>query len=169
MPKPKQENDASLEQYRIYVETVEKVTDRRAQANRFYLLLHSGILTILSTVLTVFLSQEMRATFPLGNQLLPLAIKTSLCAVSVLGMFICVLWFLTLISYKQLNRAKFKVLFEIEKRLSVRCFNLEWKLLGEGKDPKKYFEFTRVEIILPTFLFLSYLAVMVLNFVLLAA
>lgn len=55
-----------------------------------------------------------------------------------------------ILSYRQLNKAKFEVVGEYERRLPSSPFwNAEWALLGEGKNFGKYIPLSIVEQIVP--------------------
>ena len=124
-----------FEQYKILVESAEKVSDRRNVAKTFFLSLNSLIITIVA-----FLYE---GKLQLANKwfvLFPLVAILSLCYV----------WWRLIHSYKQLNTAKFKVIDEYEKRLpSMPYVSAEWKALGEGKEPKLYKPLTDVESRIP--------------------
>jgi len=121
-----------LSLYKIYLDSIEKVSDRRSQTNRFYILLHSGLLAIISTVITIISSKELNEAVLPADKLFIL-IKVIILAVSILSIFFCILWFITIISYKQLNGGKFRVLFKIEEKIPFRCFKDEWEVeLGKG-------------------------------------
>jgi hypothetical protein len=59
-----------------------------------------------------------------------------------------IFWFL-INSYKQLNTAKFALAHEIEEKLPLKLYRDEWKVLGEGRDRKKYYPFSHIEKLIP--------------------
>ncbi len=65
------------------------------------------------------------------------------------GIVLSVLWFQIITSYRDLNSAKFKVLGEIEKRLPLNLYAAEWRLMGQGRDPKKYRPLSHIERVVP--------------------
>lgn len=135
--------DHLLEQYKLYVEMADRISTRRVQANRFYISLLSGLLALLSVVISRSIFAEIHNALFL--------------AVSILGLSICFLWYITINSYRQLNSGKFIVIHEIEQQLPFPCYNREWKILGEGKKRRKYFQLTRIEKFVPFILAVPYL------------
>jgi hypothetical protein len=82
--------------------------------------------------------------------------KSKSLIVSILGLILCVLWYINIQSYKQLNAGKFEVIRDIEQYLPYLCYSKEWKILGEGKESKKYFQLTKVEQYVPLIFFIPY-------------
>ena len=124
-------HDHLLEQYRLYVETTDRVSTRRSQTNRFYVSLLSGLLALLSIVAT----KDGFAGIP----------TIVLSGIAVLGMLLCVLWFFTIRDYRRLNGAKFEVVNEMEQHLPYQPYDREWKILRKGKDGARYFGLSRIE------------------------
>jgi hypothetical protein len=44
---------------------------------------------------------------------------------------------------------KVRVIHEIEKHLPLALYRYEWKVLGEGKDKRKYYPFSHIELLIP--------------------
>jgi hypothetical protein len=131
-----------IEQYKLYVESAEKVSDRRNLANTFFLSVH----TLLLGILGFFIEKKSE-----------LADKWLISAFLVALLAFCAAWWLIVRSYRQLNSGKFKVVGELEKRLPASPYwSAEWKVLGEGKDIKKYFPLTHVENWTPVIFALLY-------------
>lgn len=76
----------------------------------------------------------------------------------VAGLVICVVWLLYINNFKQLNAAKFRVIYDLEERLGVTPFKDEWDIL---KKTKRYLEGTKLERILPIAFALGYAVVFV--------
>ncbi|MBO8143582.1 MAG: hypothetical protein H0Z16_03220 [Thermodesulfobacterium sp.] len=134
-------NEHLLEQYKLYVEMADRISERRMQTNKFYISLLSGLLALLSILVSV-------GKF---NQTVIFII------VSLLGIALCILWHINIRSYKQLNSGKFKVIHEMEQYLPFPCYDKEWELLGEGKEKSKYLQLTRVEKYIPFILAIPYI------------
>lgn len=136
-----------LEQYKLYVEMADRISNRRAQTNRFYISLLSGLIALFSIVIgrNIFSDFQM-IVFIVG---------------SVLGLALCALWNINIRSYRQLNSGKFKVIHEMEQHLPFPCYDREWKILGEGKENKKYLQLTRVEQYVPFILAIPYILLLV--------
>jgi hypothetical protein len=95
-------------------------TSRRGGANAFFVTVQSAIVAALG-----FLTARNHA--PQDRYL------TALCAV---GITAAITWFLLLRSYRDLNRAKFKVIQDLETQLPVALFRNEWNELK--RDPVKW-------------------------------
>ncbi len=132
-------NEHLLEQYKLYVEMTDRISDRRMQTNKFYISLLSGLLALLSILVSV------------GN----FNPSLTFVIVSLLGIALCVLWHINIQSYRQLNSGKFKVIHEMEQFLPFPCYDKEWEILGKGKS--KYLQLTRVEKYIPLILSIPYI------------
>lgn len=126
--------DHCLEIYKLYVETADKISERRQSANSFFLSINTAIIGLISYL------QAGSDTKPfLGFCLL----------ISISGMAICYMWYRLILSYKQINSSKFKVVHQIEEHLPLSPYDAEWEMLGRGEDPKRYLPFTHIEILVP--------------------
>ncbi len=101
-----------LEIYKLYVDTVERVADRRAAANNYLLSVNAFLLTAFGFAVT-FIGNRVIASMP------------------IVGIFVCVTWILLTRSHRALNTAKFDVIHELETHLPVGVFSREW-------DPRGY-------------------------------
>ena len=136
------ERDDLLEIYKLHAELADRVSQRREGANRLYVSLLMG--------LVVFLAALVR----FGLNSVPVEIVLSL--VGVTGALLSVSWYIVIRSYRQLNSGKFKALHELETRLPYPFFAREWELLAQGKDLKRYWKLTTVEIGLPVVFFVLF-------------
>ncbi|CAM9873108.1 unnamed protein product [Ectocarpus fasciculatus] len=120
-----------LEQYKLYVEMADRVSQRRQAANRFYISLLSALGGL--------------------NLLLEKFLETSTDTIlwAVLTIIISVLWWFNINSYRQLNSGKFKVIHEMEQQLPFACYDKEWEHLGRGKQNKLYRQLSKVEGYVP--------------------
>lgn len=138
-----------LEQYKIYIASTEKISDRRQKANEFFLALNSALVTLLGFIL----SKNDKSI-----------LTTTICLGSLAGIIMCYLWYRIIRSYKGLNDAKFKVLHAIEGRLPLALYDTEWEMLGRGTDKKKYWPFTHIELLVPWIFIAIYLTLLALIF-----
>ena len=120
-----------MEQYKLFVETSERLVARRQVVNTFFLSANALALSALGLI----------AKEASHSPLIALGIIAIAGAASVL----CVAWKTLVESYRQLNRGKFAVIDRLEERLPAALFRAEWAALGEGKDPKVYKPFTATE------------------------
>lgn len=122
-----------LEQYKIYITSAEKISDRRLKTNEFFLTLNTALVALLGWIT----GSESNET----NALIFLA--------AVSGTSMCYLWYRIVKSYDGLNEGKFKVIHLIESRLPLALYDAEWETIGRGKDRKKYWPFTHIESKIP--------------------
>lgn len=117
--------------YQIMVDTSERLIERRHKTNTFFVTVIGSLLAANGLLLKIdngFMYQEY------------IIIALSFCAVIA-----CNSWSNLIDNYGKLNSAKYKVILELEKKLSAEIFSAEWFALGEGKDPTKYKSFTKTE------------------------
>ncbi len=129
-----------LEQYKMYVASSDKISERRGRANVFFLTLQTSIFTVIG-----FLVEDWDQSLADGVRYTP-----EIAFLAITGVLSCYTWFRLINSYKQLNTAKFKVIERMEESLPCGPYvKEEWRELGEGKDPKIYRPLTNVERALP--------------------
>ena len=133
-----------LEQYKIYVEMADRVSQRREQSNRFYIALLSGLAAILALVAD-------SGPF-VGAQAFIFLVAGSV------GALMCGVWLVNIRSYRQLNTGKFQVIHEMEQRLPFPSYEREWQILRPPAGSKNYLQLTRVEQIVPWVLMAPYLS-----------
>jgi hypothetical protein len=136
-----------LEQYKLYVEMADRVSSRRVQIASLYTSILSALLALLSITSNKELFQ--------GSQ------SVVLLTMSVLGLCLCLAWYININSYKQLNRLKFKVIHKMESHLPFPCYRMEWEILSNDTDLQKYFRLTAIEKYIPVILTTPYLCLFV--------
>lgn len=130
-----------LEQYKLYVEMSDRVSQRRASLNVFFI----SVNTLLITVVTFFGSNNC-LVFQLG---------------AFVGIILSFAWYYLLSSYRHLNSGKFKVICEMEKLLPISPYEEEWNKLGYGKDKKLYCPISYSEKSIPVILGIFYIILLV--------
>ena len=138
-------SSALMEQYKLYVELADRVSQRRAVANSFFLLVNSAAVVILGS-LGVSLDQvsSWLLVFP-----------------TVILVCICGVWFYMVKSYGQLNTGKWQVVGVMEERLPASpWWRAEWQALGEGKDRSLYWPLTHIEKWVPLVFILLYIGML---------
>lgn len=143
--------DHLLEQYKLYVEMMDRTTARRNQMNSFYISILSGLLAIIAIATNKDIAQFQDTKFQIAAFL----------AVAILGVLLCAVWYKNIQSYKQLNSSKFKVISELEKQLPFACYDREWEFLKKDKRYQGYLTQTNVEKILPFILAIPYLGLLI--------
>lgn len=127
-----------FEQYKMYVELTDRISQRRSIANSFFLAANAALITIASWF------QD-----DLGSHMY---------LISAIGITLALFWFFCIRSYGQLNSGRFKLIHEIERRLPLNLFAYEWTILGEGKSFRKYWPLSHVERIVPWLFVVLYIA-----------
>jgi len=123
-----------LEQYKLYVQMADKISERRQSANSFFLSVNTVIISLTTYFTLCGISSGSIILFS---------------PISIAGLIICYMWYRLVRSYKDLNTAKFKVIHEIEQNLPLAPYDLEWEKVGHGRNSKLYLPFTHIEIYIP--------------------
>ncbi len=140
--------DHYLEQYRIYLHIFNSSNDRRNRSNEFFLGLNTAIIGVLGYLETKNLTDNNSVIFIFAP---------------FVGIAICYCWYQIIISYKNLHRAKFKVIHNMEEKLPVSLFKTEWELLGQGKDFSKYRKISSIEKNIPIIFIVLYTVIFSVN------
>jgi len=111
-----------IEQYKLFVNTSLDVTTKRLEVNKFNLTLNAIIFGLASLLTTL-------------NQNVGIAI------LAIAGISTALVWRRSILAYKALNSAKFKVIHELEKSMPVNLFKHEDVRLKD----EKYFSLTSAE------------------------
>jgi hypothetical protein len=128
-----------LEQYKIYVEMADRVSQRRMTANSFFITINTSLLTVFGL---------FKSEMPFWWLLMP-----------GIGLIVSFAWFSILHSYKQLNSAKFKVVHETEKLLPLALYDYEWVKLDNGKRMRTYWPLSHIEKIIPVLFAIIYMLI----------
>ena len=126
-----------LEQYKLYVEMADRVSQRRDQSNRFYVTIVSALAAIV-VVIARFGVPEDGASGALSD-----------IGFLAIGLALSGVWWLNIRSYRTLNSAKFEIINRIEKRLPFAGYSEEWEILRPPEGRKPYLQLTRVEQFVP--------------------
>lgn len=135
-----------FEQYKLYVNSADRISSRRDKANNFFLAINTGLLAVFgispSTSLLDGGSQEDVALVDSHTASLVILVAAA-------GLLLCATWYQLVHSYRKLNSAKFEVIHEIEDQLPLAVYDAEWAIIRRGKDPKRYRPFTHLESYVP--------------------
>ena len=126
-----------LKQYELFVGTSLDVTSKRMESNKFHLTLNSIIFGFTSYLTTL-------------NQYVIIVLF------SLVGLLTCYVWKQTVLSYKELNKAKFKVIHRLEEHLPASVFKFEEKFYLN-----KYHELTSLESYYPYIFMILYGALLI--------
>jgi hypothetical protein len=134
-PKNEKWHSHLLDQYKLYVEMADRISQRRTAANTYFLSVNSAILAFFG-YLTTNASPEY------------------LWLLALAGCMLTLFWYNIVLSYRNLNSAKWQVVQDIEKRLPISPYDAEWDALQRGKNPKLYRPISHIESWVP-WVFLS--------------
>jgi len=124
---------AAIEQYKLYVETAERNSSRRLTANSFFLTINTGLSALLG-----YMSSFKGIDSAVAQVVVPVA-----------GIILSYFWYRLIISYREMNRAKFKVIHAMEKQLPFNAFDAEWEAVEHGNNPKGYRPYSNIESAIP--------------------
>lgn len=143
------EKQELLEIYRLHAELADSVSRQRATANRFYMLVLSGLVVLFSALV------QRQNGIPLG---------VLMVGFGLFGMLLAAAWYVVIRSYRQLNSGKFKALHELEEQLAYPFFKREWELLLEGEERKTYWKLTVVETFVPAIFLICFAVLFTVGF-----
>jgi hypothetical protein len=137
-----------FDQYKIYINSAEKISDRRQKTNEFFLGLNTAIIAAIG-----FILGRNGSDMPIFFYVL----------ISAGGIIICYLWYRIINSFKGINGGKFELIHCIENKLPLSLYNAEWEILGRGNDKRKYWPFSHIELNVP-WIFIIFYSFIILNF-----
>jgi hypothetical protein len=137
--------EAALEQYRIYLDHLDKLADRRQSANSFFVTLNTGLCALLAFLFSKDTAPEIR----------PFSI-----AIPIVGILLSSFWSSLVKSYRQLSTGKFDVVHQMEGFLPFAPYRAEWAILGRGKDSSTYRPLTHIEVWVPRLFIVLYVAML---------
>jgi hypothetical protein len=115
-PAAQADRDERLTIYAMFVESAQQVTAKRHDANRYYISAVAAMGVAYSYALT-----QLRDAAPLHFM------------IAIAAAAICLVWFTALTRFKELNRAKFRIILEIEARLVEKPFTREDELFMQRR------------------------------------
>ena len=104
-----------LEQYKLYVQSAENVSARRVASSRYLLTLNSALVALYGLQSANFSQNYWTLLTP------------------VAGITVSILWYLIIKSHADLNRVKFKIIYELEDHLPAAMYQYEWHLAEKGR------------------------------------
>ncbi|MDY0391872.1 MAG: hypothetical protein RBR89_00480 [Candidatus Bipolaricaulis sp.] len=132
-----------FEQYKLYVESAEKISERRVAANNYLLTVNAFLVTLYGLV------AARSNTF--WTILVPVA-----------GFLASLTWSRIITSYRDLNTVKFKVIHELEQQMPAALYDYEWRKAEEGRG-KAYRPLSHLERWVPTIFMVLYVLLAVLS------
>jgi hypothetical protein len=122
--------ERTFQQYKLAVESWDRVRARRHQSNAFFVTINSTIITAYIAISKFFSPQNISAKH----------YNISWFGLALLGTSICILWYFSISNYKSLTGAKHKIISNFEVVLPSSPFTAE----SQGG-----YHFTMVERFLP--------------------
>ena len=138
-----------LEQYKLYAEMTDRISQRRQTAHTLFLTINTGLIAFLGLALSGKLGT-------VGS--------VWIAVVAVAGIILSGAWYQLVRSYGDLNAGKFRVIHRIEELLPIKPYKAEWEVVGYGQDSSLYKPFTETEVFIPWVFILLYSVLVVLSF-----
>lgn len=101
-----EQKEIELEQYKIFIESTEKNSDRRINQNNIYLTINLAFISYICTQ-----NLDFKHNF----------------VVLIVGLIICAIWVLTIVNYSKRNKVKFDIINESEYG---KLYKEEWKRIS---------------------------------------
>ena len=130
-----------IEQYKMFQKSSEDLVSRRQSVNSFYITVNSAIVALTGVVMGLI---EMPVK---------LLVALFMC---LSGSILAISWMKILEAYGTLNAAKMKVICLIEKKLPVALYDVEWQVMSDKLNNKKYVSFTKREKRIPVIFLILY-------------
>jgi hypothetical protein len=134
-----------VDQYKLYVEMADRISQRRTTANSYFLSVNSAILAFVG-----YLTNKESIEY--------------LWVLAIAGITPSLLWFSIIRSHKNLNTAKWLVVHEIEKRLPISPYDAEWDYVQRGENPQLYRPISHIESWVPWIFAVLHVIVLVRSF-----
>ena len=110
-----------FEQYKLYIESAEKTSDRRQLANNHFITINTAFVLLMGFF----------------YQYIDNSAWVNLVFASF-GVAICIVFYRLIRSYQQINKAKFNIIQKIEEELPLALYKEEWNFLKNYRAKGKY-------------------------------
>jgi hypothetical protein len=138
-----------MEQYKLYVETADRASDRRNQVHSYFITVNTALIVALSGLMSLIQNPALRAG--------------CVAIAAAAGILLCFTWRRLILSYRELNAAKFQMIHLLELRFPAQPFHAEWAALrSRGRTAYKPHFLTEVALpIVFVFLYVLLAAVLI--------
>lgn len=141
-------NQHLLEEYKLYVNMMDKTSERRANANTFFLTINSAIIGLMGLMLKIS-----------GGTIFFNVLWNVMSA--VFGILLCLRWEEIIKSYSDLNTGRFVIIHMLEERLPAKLYKAEWDYLKPKKGESRYTPMTLTEKRVPQLFKILYIILIV--------
>lgn len=135
-----------FEQYKLYVESAEKISERRVSANNYLLTVNAFLVTLHGLVA----ASRYHSSWTI---LVPIA-----------GFLVSLTWHRVITSYHDMNTVKFKVIHELEQHMPAALYEYEWEK-AHGVRGKVYYPVSHLERWIPIIFMILYVLLVLLGIV----
>lgn len=104
-----------FEQYKLYVASAEKISERRTSANNYLLTVNAFLVTLYSLLAASQYKNYWTVLVP------------------VAGILVSLTWHRIITSYRDLNSVKFEVIHELEQHMPAALYEYEWQKAEAGR------------------------------------
>jgi len=149
-------NQHLLEEYKLYVNMMDKTSERRSSANTFFLTINSAIIGLMGLLLKIS-----------GGTILFNVIWYVISA--VFGILLCLRWEEVIKSYSDLNTGRFVIIHMLEEKLPAKLYKAEWDYLNPKEAASRYTPMTLTEKRVPQLfkiLYILLIAVVIISYIL---
>ena len=143
--KQTERKDELVKQYEMFQKTSEDLVTRRQDVNSFYITVNSAMTALLGIVLGI--------AKPPAN----LIVIGFMC---IAGMILDMSWINILDAYGTLNSAKMKVINLLEEQLPVALYDVEWRIMSDKLNNRRYVSFTDSEKRIPKLFIIIYACIL---------
>lgn len=126
-----------LEQYKLCIEEIEHIRDRRFRLGQFYSSILLGLIGLISLLISIKSTVNSFQMFIIFG------------VIGFLGVIICYVWVQHIDAYGRVNIRKLKVLYSIESQLPISPFKMESDLLKQEQLEERPWGVIKSEKILP--------------------
>lgn len=125
-------NQHLFEEYKLYVNMMDKTSERRAKANTFFLAINSAIIGLMGLISRIS-----------GGTLIFNVLWIVMSA--SFGILLCICWEEIIKSYKDLNTGRFVIIHLLEEKLPAKLYKAEWDYLDPEDGEPRYTPMTNTE------------------------
>lgn len=132
-----------FEQYKLFVEMADKISERRHNTNSFFLTGNTLFITIFGALIAFDNSSPGRSGISVTQLRENPALGIIAISVAIAGILLCAIWWSLIMRYRNLNHQKFTIIHQLENHLPTKPYMAEEKVpTGNFKGLTKAEQFT---------------------------